>query len=78
MSFFRLSSTFFTFHEGLGLPFLYHKLNSSDVNRATNMMRLGEKVINVLRKPLSFLFSSNGVISIKRDDVKNLSGTSTF
>ncbi len=34
----------------------------SDVNGALNIMKLGvKKVVNALRKPLSFLITSNGI-----------------
>ncbi|TRM80521.1 transposase, partial [Sulfolobus sp. D5] len=41
---------------------LGHKLHN-DVNGAFNIMKLGiGKIMNTLKKPLSFLVSSNGVI----------------
>jgi putative transposase len=54
---------------------LGHKLHS-DVNGALNIMRLGvKKVVDVLRKPLSFLVSSNGVSPLKGSNALDLGGT---
>ncbi|QKR00832.1 hypothetical protein GWK48_10960 [Metallosphaera tengchongensis] len=54
---------------------LGHKLHS-DVNGALNMMKLGiKKVINILKKSLSFLVTPNGVIAIKGSNTLDLGGT---
>jgi putative transposase len=52
-----------------------HKLHS-DVNGALNIMKLGVKnVIDALRKPLSFLVTSNGVTPLKGSNAQDPSGT---
>ncbi|AOL17746.1 transposase [Sulfolobus sp. A20] len=54
---------------------LGHKLHS-DVNGALNIMKLGiRKIVNVLKKPLSFLVSSNGVTLVKGSNTLDLGGT---
>jgi putative transposase len=52
-----------------------HKLHS-DVNGSLNIMKLGvKKIINALKKPLSFLVTANGVSPLKGSNALDLGGT---
>jgi putative transposase len=52
-----------------------HKLHS-DVNGALNIMKLGiGKIVDALRKPLSFLVTSNGVSPLKGSNASDLGRT---
>jgi putative transposase len=52
-----------------------HKLHS-DVNGALNIMKLGvKKIVNALRKPLSFVVTANGVSPLKGSNALDLGGT---
>ncbi len=52
-----------------------HKLHS-DVNGALNIMKLGvKKIVNALRKPLSFVVTANGVSPLKGSNAQDLGGT---
>ncbi|QKQ99885.1 transposase [Metallosphaera tengchongensis] len=54
---------------------LGHRLHS-DINGALNIMKLGiKRTVNVLKKPLSFLVSSNGVTPVKGSNTSDLGGT---
>ncbi|MCY0858821.1 MAG: zinc ribbon domain-containing protein [Sulfolobaceae archaeon] len=56
----------------VGCP-IDHRLHS-DVNGALNIMKLGiKRVVNALKRPLSFLVTSNGVI--KESNALDLGGT---